>query len=199
MTTKIWPLVLGFILFSFAFLGMSQEFYAIWKPMFPGVELGTIESRTALSIIFMLDLLLLALLIHKTGGSVASPFTNALFMLPALAIFLRESPMRFVLYALTAFLIFWVLLTPRFAPPTTTEENPNHRRSVSFVAFSCLAISMFIGYITRPVPIDEIMANAPNSALQVARCAPTEAELRKLEVPNPSLQGTLRQKAAQRP
>src|ERR1700690_1922380 len=45
----------------------SVEFIAIWSPLFPGVQFPSISSQTALSIMFFLDILCIAILVASTG------------------------------------------------------------------------------------------------------------------------------------
>jgi hypothetical protein len=150
-------LILGFTLFSFAILLASEEIAKIFGKLFEGhgLPIGNLKARTALSLVFTLDILLFGILIVQTGGSKDSPFTPALIMLPSLAIFLRESPERFVMYALATGVVFLILLFPKFSR-RAPDDNPHYRYSIAFVAIACLALSLFIGYITRPVPIGQL-------------------------------------------
>lgn len=158
-------LILGFTLFSFAILLASEEVIAVFGRLFEGhgLPIGNFKARSALSIVFSLDILLFGILIYQTGGSKDSPFTPVLFMLPSLAIFLRESPERFVLYAVFTGLVFLLLLIPRFSRQAP-DENPHYRYSFAFVAIACLALSLFIGYITRPVPIEQLAEGGDRTA-----------------------------------
>ena len=84
---------------SFAILLISDDLYSIWSPFFRGVGINTMSTSTAISTLFVLDLLLVGYLIFSTGGSRSSPFLSALFTIPSLAIFLRLPPSMFIFYA----------------------------------------------------------------------------------------------------
>lgn len=161
---------------SFAALLISDELYSIWSPIFQGVGINTISAETAIGTVFVLDLLLLGYLIATTGGSRNSPFLPALFTVPALGIFLRLPPSMFISFAILSVIIYLVLLI----------QQPEHAQSSllpsAFVAISCLFLSMFTGYITRPVPINELQRassalSAPVPSTSVPASAP-EAETR---------------------
>lgn len=40
------------------------------------------------------------------------------------------------------------------------EANPFHKQAFAFMSIACLALSMFTGYITRPIPIDQLTTKA---------------------------------------
>lgn len=73
-----------------------------------------------------------------------SPFSAVLFMLPALAIFLREPPERFLSYTFGAAVLF--LLVQADIEWHAIKENPRHRIASSFVTLACLALSTMVGY-----------------------------------------------------
>ena len=81
--------------FSLLAISMSADFYAIWSPILGDVSLPTIARSNAFAWVFTLDIVFVFALIFWTGGTMASPFTSVLFLIPALAIFLRETPIKF--------------------------------------------------------------------------------------------------------
>ena len=137
-------------LFSIAVLLISDELYLTWSPIFQGVGINTISTATAINLVFGLDLILVGYLIYATGGSRKSPFVATLMTIPALAIFLRLSPGVFITYAVIAALIYLLFLAPirELGQPTIG--------AVAFMNIACLLLSMFTGYITRPVSISEL-------------------------------------------
>lgn len=137
---------------SFAVLLISDDLYSIWSPIFQGVGINTISAASAISIVFILDLLLTGYLVFSTGGSTTSPFLSALFTIPSLAIFLRLPPSMFFSYAVVAVVIYLLLLSPA---SEGMRARPGQFAAV-FLSIACLLLSMFTGYITRPVPIDEL-------------------------------------------
>lgn len=135
---------------SLLVLLLSDDLYSIWSPLFQGVGINTISSTTAISIVFVVDLGLVAYLVWNSGGSRSSPFLSSLFTLPALAIFLRLPPSMFFTYAAIASVIYLVLLVPSF------DRAQPGQSAAAFINIACLLLSMVTGYITRPVPITEL-------------------------------------------
>lgn len=146
------PLIFVFII-SFAVLLVSDEFYGIWGPLFKGVGINTLPTISAIGFVFVIDLLLVGYLIAITGGSRHSPFTSTLFTIPSLAIFLRLPPDMFFTYAVIASIVYLVLMF--------IESKPYGGSGVpsAFMNISCLFLAMLIGYITRPVPINQLKKN----------------------------------------
>lgn len=155
---------------SFAVLLISDEFYSIWSPIFQGVGINTISAATAIGTVFILNLFLVAYLMFATGGSRGSPFLSALFTIPALAIFLRLPPSMFITYAVLACVLYLVMLAPAF------ERVQSNQSAAAFMNISCLLLSMFTGYITRPVPINELKAttNLPAHSTTSASSSTTQ-------------------------
>ena len=153
---------------SFAALLISDELYSIWSPIFQGVGINTISASSAIATVFVMDLLLIAYLVATTGGSQSSPFLPALFTVPALGIFLRLPPSMFVSFAILAAIIYVVLLIQQ-PEHTQASQFPS-----AFMAIACLFLSMFTGYITRPVPINELQK--PKAANSVRAPAPSPSQ-----------------------
>ncbi len=151
---------------TFAVLLISDDLYSIWSPIFQGVGINTMSTFTAISVVFILDLLLVGYLISVTGGSRSSPFLPALFTVPPLAIFLRLPPSMFFSYAAVATVIYLVLFSLR-----SDDPRPGQMAG-AFLSIACLLLSMFTGYITRPVPINEL-SKAPSSRTTNTLNAPT--------------------------
>lgn len=137
-------------LFSIAVLLISDELYLTWSPIFQGVGINTISTTTAINLVFGLDLVLVGYLIYSTGGSRKSPFVAALLTIPALAIFLRLPPSLFIAYAVIAAVIYIIFVAPirELGQPTIA--------AVTFMNIACLLLTMFTGYITRPVSISDL-------------------------------------------
>lgn len=155
---------------SFAALLISDELYSIWSPIFQGVGINTISAATAIGTVFILNLLLVGYLVFATGGSRTSPFLSALFTIPALAIFLRLPPSMFIAFAVVACILYLVLLIPDL------ERVQSNHSAAAFMNISCLLLSMFTGYITRPVAINDLRTFAPSPAIT----SPTSAKIAPL-------------------
>jgi hypothetical protein len=62
---------------------------------------------------FTLDVLCVNFMVLGSGGARASPFSPIYFILPALAIFLRESPTRIWFYLILVLVVFSLTFIPR--------------------------------------------------------------------------------------
>lgn len=148
--------VLFVALASFALLLISDEFYSVWSPIFHGVGINTVSAGKAIGFAFVLDMLLIGYLMIKTGGSRSSPFTSALFTLPAIAIFLRLPPSQFLLFTFVAAVIYLALLLQSTSDFFGLKCEQQSQSASAFINIACLLLSIFTGYITRPVPITEL-------------------------------------------
>lgn len=140
-------------LISMLAISFSDDFYAVWSPMLGDAELFSIGRGDSFLLVFMLDMIIASWLIFRTGGSDKSPFTGILFLIPSLAIFLRETPQRFFLYAIAATLMYVSLSTVRkrsLNPAFAFQGGSESPLPSWWVNISSLGLSMYIGYITRP-------------------------------------------------
>jgi hypothetical protein len=143
------PMIFVFII-SFAVLLVSDEFYGIWGPLFKGVGINTLPTISGIGFVFIIDLLLVGYLMAISGGSRYSPFTSTLFTIPSLAIFLRLPPNMFFTYAVIASIVYLVFMYIQ-SDPYGSSGLPS-----VFMNISCLFLAMLTGYITRPVPINQL-------------------------------------------
>ncbi|MBX3609169.1 MAG: hypothetical protein KF871_04670 [Hydrogenophaga sp.] len=146
----------------------SDELYRLSAPVFGELAFsGGLSRNTTYFVLFVADLLITFRLIQVTGGSKTSPFTAILFLLPTVAIFLREPASRFLFYAALAGGLYLIgLLIDRShdrpvdilrgeiggAPPDYSilrTDTPAH----AIVNLGCLLIATATGYVTRPVPL----------------------------------------------
>lgn len=147
---KQFPLVVIVVtlLFSLAVLVQTVDFYGVWSPILGDVSLPTVSDSHGLVISFGLDLFAVTLLMLYTGGSKESPFASVLFLIPALAIFLREPPSHFFCYAAYAAIVYcWSLMVG-----VTGRGSAGHGAH-GWVNLLCLGLTMLTGYITRPLPL----------------------------------------------
>jgi hypothetical protein len=84
---------------SLALLGMSDVFTGVWGPLFGGLS-GWIEWKSSMFYFFLLDISLASFLVFITGGSDRSPYQSIYFLIPTLAIFLRESVKHVIIYTI---------------------------------------------------------------------------------------------------
>ena len=148
-TRNLPSLVFGFALVTLACIAFSQDFVLLSKPAFGKVEFPAFARTDAFLIVFLLDIVGAGLLMGFTGGSKDSPFSAVLFALPALSIFLREDPSRFLFYTGLAVVLFLLLRRPG-AMGQAVLENPRVQLSFQVVTLGCLALSTLVGFATRP-------------------------------------------------
>jgi hypothetical protein len=143
-------------LLSFAVLLVSDELYLIWSPIFQGVGINTISAANSIAIVFYLDFALVIYLIACSGGGSMSPFVPALFTLPALAIFLRLPPVQFFQFTVVSAVAYIFSLLLNQPEGHKSFEKTPRQFAAAFMNIACLFLSMFTGYITRPVSIGEL-------------------------------------------
>ena len=147
--SKLFFPVFGFALITIGILVFTNDVLLFSKPVFGDIEFPGISKSVAFILVFLFDLFGAATLILVTGGSRDSPFSAILFSLPALAIFLRESPERYLSYALVAAMLF--LLVQTNIARSTLSDNPNYKSAFTWVTLLCLMLSTLLGYATRPL------------------------------------------------
>lgn len=149
-TRSLPSFALGFSLITLACITFSQDFVLLSKPAFGGIEFPSLSRGAAFLIVFVLDIVGSGFLMVITGGSKDSPFSAVPFALPALSIFLRESPTRFFFYTALAVAVF--MFFPRASDVgKSVLENPKHIFAFQVVTLGCLALSTLVGYATRPL------------------------------------------------
>lgn len=139
--------LIAFSLISIGLLIFSDQFSGFWKPLSGEVSFSFVVWSRALLLVFCLNIICAAVLVQVTGGSYRSPFTAIYFILPALALFLRESPQRIVFYALTVSVLFVLGIIMRSQGPELDENT--YMGAYGLVSVGCLMLSVVIGFITR--------------------------------------------------
>lgn len=137
-----------FTVLTLLLLIFTDEVVGSSRPMFGEVSLPSIEQSNAFLAVFVLDVLGAGFLISATGGPRISAFSPVLFMLPTLAIFMRESPSRFILYAVLAGVCFFI---SQLGEQRRAESNSRSALTFYSVTYLCLALNILIGYVTRPL------------------------------------------------
>jgi hypothetical protein len=130
-----------------------DSFSTILAPMFSDVALPSFSRSTGLRAAFMADFVIVGVLITRTGGSRQSPYTSVLFLLPTLAVFLREPPSAFIFYGILGgvWYLVWSGSNGLVSYGSASDESDRSLLSHRFVTITCLALALLIGYITRPV------------------------------------------------
>ena len=98
------------------------------------------------------DIIVLTVFVAQSGGSARSPFQPLYLFLPTVALFLRESSGRVILYSVAVGLSFVsLLLVPTFGSNAIDDEG-RHRVAYGIVSILCLIATCFIGIFTRGLP-----------------------------------------------
>lgn len=161
LATESYSTLVGWLLLALVVILMGEDFYSAWGPILGSVVLPTIPRDYAFFAVFALDIVFIAILIFRTGGTKRSPFTSVLFLLPSLAIFLREPVARFLTYSLVVGCVYVVLLRraaqasqadfdrSKYDAPAKSDEIIDDRATV-WTNVTALALATLIGYITQP-------------------------------------------------
>lgn len=134
-------------------LVFSDEFAATWRPLFSDAAFYGLSWSFALVATFIVNVIWVTILVSMTGGSTTSPFSPIYFILPALAIFLREPLQRIITCFILVTVGFSINLVPFNSTDRSAEAEEKPRATIIaywFVSITCLVLSTFIGYITRP-------------------------------------------------
>ena len=143
-------IILALTLLTIIPLMLTSGYSAFWTPRFGASPDMGIHHSTSMVLMFLLDILALSLFVWKTGGSLNSPFQAIYFLLPALAIFLREPKNRLLLYFVLITISFSLLMSIVHKRSWYDSSVRIHRVAYWFVAVACFALAMYIGYITQP-------------------------------------------------
>ena len=114
-------IILGFALVTLIPLIFSEMVSDSWRPLL-GIGQSVGFSRAgAMTTMFVGNAICVTMLVAKTGGSSESPFQAIYFLLPTLAIFLREPLGRILLYLVLVSVSFTFFM---FRPdPTDRAEH----------------------------------------------------------------------------
>lgn len=150
--SKLPWIVLGFTLLTTGALSFSEPNSSLWKPLLGNFDVRSIPFSTTLLVIFLADILTVFWLGKLTGGSY-SPFAPVFFILPALAIFLREGFGHVVLYVvlIAVFFTFGMWQNTAWVYSESRDSGSLRERfAYWFVSVASFALATVIGYITRP-------------------------------------------------
>lgn len=148
--------IISVLLISLAIIFVCEDFSQVWEPLFAGTSIFKIPTIAAINIVFAIDIALVAFLIRFTGGSYHSPFSQVLFLIPSLSIFLRLPATVFLAHAAIVGAIYLWFLRKKYERHTLVSDDRYIKRAIGVMSISCLAIAILVGYITKPVSINEI-------------------------------------------
>ena len=137
------------LIFSLGPLVATAEMSTMWMNLFPNSAFAGISRDSAMAVAFVIDILVAAQLIWRTGGSVASPFQPILFLIPALALLLYEPTWRVWLYTGLVTCVFFACLNAdefRVSRPFWVKS------AFAFVTVASLLLTIITGLLTRACP-----------------------------------------------
>jgi hypothetical protein len=142
-------LILALAVTTLGILGTTDAFSSVWVPLFGEGNLPALFGwSSALRITIVLDILAVTVLVLGTGGAKNSPFQPLYFLIPTLAIFLREPKAWIATYVVLASLAFSVSLANR--PVHQQDEQGRWLVAYWFVTISSFVLAAYIGVVTRP-------------------------------------------------
>jgi len=141
--------IIAFCLLTVICLVFSDEYSATWHPLFGNFPIKGLSWANALFFTFIADIIWVTVLVAMSGGSAVSPFAPLYFLIPPVAIFLREPPQHLFLYVGVVCVLFTVTF---FRSENGAPEVGRSRRryAVWFVSVSSFIVAAVIGYVTRP-------------------------------------------------
>lgn len=143
-------LILTLLLVSVATLVFTHSMSSLWVGLFQNTTFSGLPDRTAIGIVFLINIAITTMLVADTGGSVDSPFQPIFFLIPTLALLLFESSLRVVTYFALVSVSFTFLLV--HANPLHESQRRGAKKAYGFVSIASLALAVLIGLLTRICP-----------------------------------------------
>ena len=142
---SIW-VIIGFSLSTMGLLLFSDQLSSVWRPLFGGAGFNGLPWSLALATVFVADAVWIAIMVARSGGSMDSAFSPVWYILPPMALFLREPGGRLILYLV----VITILFSYNLYAPLNPSRQGRHKIAYWTVSIACLVLTTFIGYITRP-------------------------------------------------
>ncbi len=141
--------ILAMALLSLGALLFSSGLTGTWSPLLGTMAPPGIPDGWALLWVILIDVGGLSFLVAGTGGSQQSPFQATYFLLPTLAIFLRQSTPRVLFTAALVAVSFSLCM--RVLPDDHPRQSVarTNRLSYWFVSLASMALGLYIGLATR--------------------------------------------------
>jgi hypothetical protein len=140
-------IILSLFLGTVGTLALSEELMHTWQPLLSSPRFQGLSWNHAVLVVFIADIVGLTYLVAGTGGSAASPFQPIYFLIPTLALLLREPSSHVGLYAVLIAVSFSSLLFRHDSAPP--EDWQRHRVAYGLVSLLCLTLACLIGLLTR--------------------------------------------------
>jgi hypothetical protein len=142
-----WPWIILLAVLGLGPLILSHDMTDLGRSVLGGRSLALFEPATAVALMIWSDIVLLAILVSRTGGSRDSPFTSALLLVPTFAIFLWQSYTAITIDLIVVAIC--IMATAERTPTIRSEEHFEGQASFLWVVLTTLILATFISYITR--------------------------------------------------
>ena len=142
-----WILVLAVL--SLGVPWVSDELVSLWRPAFGDPAFLGLPFALAVPATFTMNIACIAVLVSQTRGSRQSEFSPAFFVLPALAIFLRE-PLPRLLYYMAAIVTAFTLTLRSPSPGYVSHYPEQSPLAFWMVSVASMSLAVLIGWATRP-------------------------------------------------
>lgn len=160
MAKESYAFLVAWLLLTLVLILIGEDLYAVWGPILGPIVFPTIPRDYAFFAVFIVDIIFTTLLILRTGGTKRSPFTSVLFLLPSLAIFLREPVWRFLIYSTVVGFVYVVLLRKTFRTDDNEFDRSGYEgpsrvdqviddRATMWTNITCLILATLIGSIIK--------------------------------------------------
>ena len=149
--TSIFVLIIIFSGLTIGYLLFSNEISSIWKPLFGDITFGVATGTQALHFVLLMDIILISLLVNFTGGSKHSIYSPIYFIIPVLAIFLRDSQGWIIFMLITIIISFSYNLFYRDYFTGGSGAIIENNFAFWFISVACFVLATTIGFITRPI------------------------------------------------
>ena len=140
-------LILVFALVTIGILSFSDAFEKNWSPIFGELPVQ-IAAETAVTWVFVVDILVVTFLVLNSGGAAISPFTPIFFLLPTIALLLRQSRGHVILYTVLVSVAFTLSLIRSVQIGERRSSQPGGgSRALWIVTISSFWLTVYIGLL----------------------------------------------------
>jgi hypothetical protein len=150
------PFFVWFILIVFAPILpiiFSDAFASSWTPTYGAHIRAGLPIDGVKAWVFIVDILIVSVLIFRTGGWKASPFPSLNFSIPAIAILLGDSGSMVAAYTgLVAIIYGGSLGYARLRGRVFLSDRPEDDVALWILSIAALALTTTIGVLTRHAP-----------------------------------------------
>lgn len=142
-------------LFTIGALVFSATFSKDWAPIVGNIVPLSYSSPHAIAFVFVVDTITVMVLTVSTGGAFRSPFTALFFLIPTLALLLRQSPHAVIWYtALVTVCFIAAAAHGHFHTHGERLSYEDERAAVmafAFVSIAAFWLAVYVGITTARI------------------------------------------------